>query len=1281
MIGLLVGTLVQSFVGPWQTNRQTGIQGRQADIAARQADTAARQADVQQGNLEINRQRFDFERSLQQAELETQRAAVAVQRANVQLQRERFEHDRQQQREAVEERRRLQHEAAADRLKEIFRGREVAVIFENWPLRMAPVQYLPAGPITDRQPIKIIVAPPDWEPPVADVAPGVAGQSTTFALGKTVEDGLRPFLRRYYSLNDPDRPTELLGGAWQGKRVRSESAMVALFKFLGSEPTLVLETERVGRDLSLRVGYWGLAQSGYCFYEVGRIPYDKMAAAVARESAKRWRASREQLRGAGHSDEDITRYDGITADNLWLLEAEEKQAAAGVPTDHFASYKISDAGHAEVARTVAACHCLIASCVTDIYHLLHYDTPPLLPKVLPELMQILPTQWRSSLLAEVVQSFRDVYEKLAGDRPAWRPELLLDLAESLMHLPDPGLARGPVRDSLNSWLALRGMIIDSRSDEQQWVAATRAVALTTDRNYLERLANVLIAIGEPGRADEVSKLIPELSDPDLLSADPRLNVTASDHGREVLVKAEASQQGYADVPFEVGGTYENGRKAAKGGGEAVRDRALLSVVSGDARCQQAVSREAGYFSDPASSKTTKVRWTRSDQTMITGAERPRAGDAVLDLFDELRRETLEILDRAERISSEGGSAGERARPHISAARQAVDESRLNLVIVGAEGQGKSTLINALLGVQVTPEEARRPGTVAPVFISYSNSEAPEYSVQTRTEDDVTSVAGADEFRDYLLQAKNKHNSKDVRAGRVRIRHSLLEKGLQIVDMPGVEGVSLTVAKEAQQFIKTSAHTVIGIIRRSGGFGPMGRILSEMLPPNAEPQALVFNGEANEWLLSPSEPKSDNELRIYLDEQKRIVADELRSRCPALGEHPERVFVLHLPSFHAYQLGNTARIWVGSPLHLEEGQRLLAHLWGHVRENGIDQVILQATQAAEQAIRELRAWLELRRRLLATLESGGIEEVREELAAAKEMAQERWLTVYHDDVLAQLAKQAWGELRRPLTEARERLSDAVHVARREAGKEEGALSDTTFNTLKTNIETAVIASQETLEAAQNARLTQLLEYLLEHANAALDAINERMPIIRESIGSIDIDAESLVRLKVGSTETSVLERTLHAGGVLGTASVTGVLAGGAKTALLTLLFGLNPVVGLVVGIGAGALIGHGLLKRLRDPNRRGLLRALDQLGRDASAIDTSEHGRLRAAWSETVGQLARAVDTALQDRFAGIEAVFENPLGNPERLASAGAENERLAREISTLERGLTLIALRAAPSA
>jgi hypothetical protein len=651
------------------------------------------------------------------------------------------------------------------------------------------------------------------------------------------------------------------------------------------------------------------------------------------------------------------------------------------------------------------------------------------------------------------------------------------------------------------------------------------------------------------------------------------------------------------------------------------------------------------------------------------------GNAVLELFAELRMQTLEVLDQAELIARASGKAGERAQPHIAAARHAVDQSRLNLVVVGGEGQGKSTLINALLGVEeVTPVDARRPGTVAPVFISYGAVKTPMFYVQT-TKNDGQPLYDVEAFKDFLLQARNKNNEKGVRAGRVVLQHPLLENGLQIVDMPGVEGVSPSVAKEAQDFIRKSAHTIIGVVRRAGGFGPMGRILSDMLPVNTDPQALVFNSEVTEWLVGPGEVKSETELSDYIAEQRQIVSNQMRPSCPVLGEHAERIFVLNLPSLQ----GAVRRGWVKSPVHIAEETRLLAHIWDHVRRIAVDQVILQATQAAEQAVRELEAWLDLRRRMLASLVDGRSSEVLSKFKEADQAAQRIWQKVYCDNIIDQQSAKTWQQLKLPMQKARDQLNDGINVAKLKAGEEEGSLSDTVFNYLKADLELAVVNSQTDIESAQSVILNSTMAFFIEHANSALEEINIRVPIVRDSIGKLEIDAQSVIRLKVGSTDPSVVERIMHAAGTLGTAGVAGSLAGGAHIAILTTLFAINPFVGLVIGAGVGGFVGQLVSKRLLDTNRRGLSRALSDLKRDAAAIDTSDHSDLRTKWNETVRELAAGVNGALQERVKGIATVVSNPGSSFETLKSVALDNERLAGELTTLESTLTLIASRAAP--
>jgi len=657
------------------------------------------------------------------------------------------------------------------------------------------------------------------------------------------------------------------------------------------------------------------------------------------------------------------------------------------------------------------------------------------------------------------------------------------------------------------------------------------------------------------------------------------------------------------------------------------------------------------------------------------------GDGVLRLFDALRQEILDALARGERVAETGGDAGASARSHLLAARRAVDLSRLDLVVVGGEGQGKSTLINAILGVAVSPEESAQPGTVAPVFISQGTSDTPAYSVQLA---DAEAPLAVDEaaFRRYLLQAENRDNAEGVRAGYVQIRHGLLRHGLRIVDMPGVEGLSSQIAEDARAFVRANANVVLGVVRRAGGYGPMSRILRTMLPQGAGPEALVFNSDLMDWNRGPTTAKDEPVLRAYVEEQRKVVADQLRDSWPALAADPQRVFVLHLPSFQARQNGDRDHEWVRNPVHEAEAERFLARLWEHVRVHGVSEVIGVATQKAEAAVRELKAWLDLRRRLLAALagsDGGEPLALRHDYVLAQADALGQWHRATHEAVLGRRASETWRLLSPSLIETREALVDAIRRVRHQADREAGGvLSDSLARSTKADLDRAAIAANERIESVQRAALQAVLSDLLGDANRILDGLNARLPIVRETIGDLSFDAESIVRLRMGDIDATTLERLMHTAGIAGSAAIGGAAAGGVKTALL---LAVAPVLGPVAALAAGAAVtgavAHTIIKRLRDPNRRGLLRELEALEQSVGTIDTSEHGSLRSAWGTLVRALATDVGRLLEARLASIAAVLDDPGGNRERLEGERAEVEALWREVNSLERSLDGIVERA----
>jgi|GEM_PF-4285027 len=472
------------------------------------------------------------------------RATTVVQQD---LSRERFEWEKRRQLEQEEEKRRAQRQQATDRLHDIVKSREVTLLFETWPLELAPSDYLrQAGPQPELKPLKVIVAPP------ANMA----------GLAPRLEEGLRGFMSMHYPLHGRQRPVEFLGGAWRATKLRSEASIKVLFNLLESEPTLVLESEIIGHDLSFRIGYWGLAQPGYCYIPVQTIHYQDMAAEEARQRAARWRELRAQLRAHGEGEDFIAKCGDGDAANLTVLEEEERLQTAGIDTNALnvaQRYKIDLGHHTRVSEALVACHCVVAACIADAYHLLHHDTPPRLPTLLPELVAALPGHQLEPLLGDIVRSFRGVYSAIAVDRPAWEPELLLDLADHLLELPDKALAREQVEDALRAWLRLRDVSTAAPSQQLQAVAP---LVGPSDREFLGRVRQVLVALGDEQGTQALDTIARGLSVPALMP--PR---DQADPVAEVRWKAE---QGDAEAQYQLGVMYEYGREVPQDETQAVQ---------------------------------------------------------------------------------------------------------------------------------------------------------------------------------------------------------------------------------------------------------------------------------------------------------------------------------------------------------------------------------------------------------------------------------------------------------------------------------------------------------------------------------------------------------------------------------------------------------------------------------------------------------------------------------------------------------------------------------------
>lgn len=119
-----------------------------------------------------------------------------------------------------------------------------------------------------------------------------------------------------------------------------------------------------------------------------------------------------------------------------------------------------------------------------------------------------------------------------------------------------------------------------------------------------------------------------------------------------------------------------------------------------------------------------------------------------------------------------------------------NSKELIIPILGMQGMGKSTLINAILKEDIMPSEADET-TCVPVEVKYGEVEQAEVYFSSDIKTKI--VHTKNELYEYVDNNSNPGNEKQVSRIVLYRKNSLLEKGLTIVDLPGVG--SLTRANE------------------------------------------------------------------------------------------------------------------------------------------------------------------------------------------------------------------------------------------------------------------------------------------------------------------------------------------------------------------------------------------------------------------------------------------------------------------------------------------------------
>jgi len=638
---------------------------------------------------------------------------------------------------------------------------------------------------------------------------------------------------------------------------------------------------------------------------------------------------------------------------------------------------------------------------------------------------------------------------------------------------------------------------------------------------------------------------------------------------------------------------------------------------------------------------------------------------VLEEFSQLRADVLGLLTHGERAGAVLGQNAAQIAPLFAAARQAVDLGRLNLTVIGAEGVGKSTLINAIAGADLTPRERDHPGTVAPTYAEAGESRTPVFQVVLRGDDGretIHSCAGIEEFRTYLLQHENRDNQRGVVRGLVRYDHPLLRRGLRLVDMPGVHASSPLVNQEARRFLAAETHAVVAVTYGRTGYGALHEVFDDLAVRREHVHAVVINQELGYFATHDLALLPEEELRTKLAETRAAAAQEL-------GIPEERIFLINLASW--YEARVHAGAMLQSPAHEEEVSRFQRHLWAFMRENGVAEVIDRAADDATTALHALYVRLELAGRALGAIAGGDKQEGKRIAAAfkaARRHAAESWRRVSGDDVAASVAAQHWPPLKHAADHARDEIASALDAALTELNEKGGHVSGRDAALWKQRLQTRVMEERDALDRAYGESLRATLDYYTAHADAALTGVYEQVPLLAESAQGdrLMVGSGGLMLTQMGAMEPGMVEQLAKWGMAGGTGLLAGNLAGGGGTALLVTALGMNPFTALALGGMVGSSAALLLWRFVRDEHRDALVGGLTRYrGNALAALDTSPGSSLRKEWEGAVRSVSARVGESLELQLTGVEGLLSSPSG--ESGAALAARRSAISGAIDTVD--------------
>lgn len=562
-------------------------------------------------------------------------------------------------------------------------------------------------------------------------------------------------------------------------------------------------------------------------------------------------------------------------------------------------------------------------------------------------------------------------------------------------------------------------------------------------------------------------------------------------------------------------------------------------------------------------------------------------DRVLRVADQVYSERSEFEKVVHSESPDGGTS-----PVQDLMREAKNRLRSATVEVGVFGsikRGKSTLINALVGSDISPMRVT-PETAIPVWIENGPTRTSVILADGTVVDDLDPEVA----REMCTQ---RYKPKDQAKRPLRVMHQLpidwLPTGVRIVDTPGLDDPSLAEDYERLTLAELDrvAAAVVVLVSPPGPGGDEIRLLRTLGSRSVDKLFLVCNFYPDHW--------SDSTVR---EEMTRYIESVVTSGAGhGLDATDVRVFAVSARS------GFRAAVADDLDGLRESGvEALRVELAEYLARGVLQRMNGYVKRRVDMSRALLGELLVQRRRILAQ------PELAEPIRAALEDEVTRSLRMI-DDIRMELARTA-SELGSDLRATLNRPFDVALSALESAEKVEQA--EELIRRLQIQYESAVSEASTLFATTTELAYAQAQKKLYDSLGIA-----ERISTDRKNLGADLGD----VAIGASVTEARADWSEVTAGGLVagtGVGLLAGSLAGGVGLALVA----AGPV-GWLIGLGLGALLGGGMGAAFTRHAQRGRIGA-EERNRVSQDLDRSR-SQVRIKVDRTVDEWLRAATDSLE----------------------------------------------------